>query len=267
MKTRTIEIWEVMWVVLVISILLSEVAFSRSAAEWGSGALQDDQRTFPRVRNARMNHAETIDSIFSAEVLEYPSPIYLRIFKYERVIELWAYSSTESSYVFLKPYPFTGFCGHLGPKRKQGDLQIPEGFYSIILFNPASNFHLSMKINYPNRSDRILGNPDRPGNEIFIHGSNVTIGCIPIGDNAIEELYIIALDSKSAGYDIPVHIFPCNFIDSSCAEIRRRYSERDTTISNFWNALKAGYDIFDTTCIPPIFSIDENGNYSFTDTN
>ena len=82
--------------------------------------------------------------------------------------------------------------GTTGPKRLQGDFQVPEGFYHINEFNPNSNYHLSMGLNYPNSSDRILSDSLRPGGEIYIHGSCVSVGCIPLNDDEIEELYLIA---------------------------------------------------------------------------
>jgi len=180
------------------------------------------------------------------------------------MLELWAYSGTDTQYVFLKSYPFTASSGDLGPKRREGDWQIPEGFYIIDHFNPASTFHLSMRIDYPNKSDKILGDKDKPGGEIRIHGSRVTIGCIPIGNAQIEELYIIALDSKDAGHEIPVHIFPCNFADTSNAQILRNYSEGDSTLSDFWKNIEQGYWLFERSHRLPKIWVDAHGKYIFT---
>lgn len=106
-------------------------------------------------------------------------------------------------------YPFCASSGILGPKRKEGDRQIPEGIYYINHFNPVSNFHLSLGINYPNPSDKILSDPAQPGESFYIHGNCVTIGCIPISDDKIKELYILAVEAYNNGQvKIPVHIFP-----------------------------------------------------------
>lgn len=119
-------------------------------------------------------------------------PIALLAFKKERKIELW--KRKQGRYRYVKTYRFTGFSGETGPKLKQGDGQIPEGLYRISYLNPNSSYHLSMKVNYPNRFDRKMARKDRRrrlGGDIFIHGNVVTIGCIPIGDKPIEELFTI----------------------------------------------------------------------------
>ena len=89
----------------------------------------------------------------------------------------------------------------------QGDYQVPEGFYYINEFNPNSNYHLSLGLNYPNASDRILSDSLSPGGDIYIHGSCVSVGCIPVTDEQIEEIYIIASYAKASGQDyIPTHL-------------------------------------------------------------
>jgi murein L,D-transpeptidase YafK len=60
----------------------------------------------------------------------------------------------------------------VGPKERDGDHRTPEGRYIIDRRNPASAFHLSLHISYPNdtdiaRSSR-LGVP--PSGDITIHG-------------------------------------------------------------------------------------------------
>ena len=90
----------------------------------------------------------------------------------------------------IKSYPFTGFSGGLGPKLREGDGQIPEGVYAIEYLNPNSQFHLSVKLDYPNVFDKADGR-DRLGFDIFIHGGSATIGCIPIGDAGIEEVFLM----------------------------------------------------------------------------
>ena len=94
----------------------------------------------------------------------------------------------------IKSYPFTGFSGGLGPKLRKGDGQIPEGVYAIEYLNPNSQFHLSVKLDYPNVFDKTKGRADgrdRLGFDIFIHGGSATIGCIPIGDAGIEEVFLM----------------------------------------------------------------------------
>ncbi len=236
--------------------------YARSASEWG-GELSTEHKDYPRVRKARTQCAAKIDSLFSQNGLEYPARIFLRAFKLEKELELWAYSDSVSSYILLKIYAICVTSGTPGPKRIEGDFQIPEGFYQVIGFNPASNFHLSLKIDYPNSSDKILSDPTSPGGEIYIHGSCVTIGCIPITDEFIKELYVIILDSKDAGFAVPVHIFPCRMDSSGCIEELGKFSENDDNLKMFWENIKIGYDFFEKNAKLPKISVESDGRYNF----
>ncbi len=112
--------------------------------------------------------------------------------KKEQILEIWTDDLDKN--ILIKKYKFTAFSGELGPKLQSGDRQIPEGIYEVESLNPNSSYHLSMKINYPNQFDEECAKIDNRkdlGGDIFIHGKNVTIGCIPIGDKNIEELFIL----------------------------------------------------------------------------
>jgi murein L,D-transpeptidase YafK len=143
-----------------------------------------------------------------------PQELILLAFKQERLLELWA--STKSGPKKIKTYPFTGYSGHLGPKLRKGDYQIPEGVYKIDFLNPNSSYHLSMRVDYPNVYDQKMANDEGRtdlGGDIFIHGKSVTIGCIPIGDKAIEEIFCLV---ANVGMDaVKVIISPCDFRKSS----------------------------------------------------
>lgn len=110
--------------------------------------------------------------------------------KEEKQLELWA--QHEQRWRFIHSYPMTAASGHAGPKLREGDWQVPEGLYKIIWLNPNSSYHLSMKIDYPNQFDLKHARADgrtEPGSDIFIHGKAVSIGCIALGDEAIDELF------------------------------------------------------------------------------
>ena len=175
-------------------------------------------------------------------------------------MELWAKSDDSTDFRLITEYHFTAFSGQMGPKRRQGDLQIPEGFYHIDRFNPASNFLLSLGLNYPNKSDRIRKSADDPGGDIFIHGNRVTIGCIPIGDCKIEELYIIAVDTRSGGQTkIPVHIFPCQLDNKKIFEsVLADYRQ----FKSFWEEIYEGYSFFEKHRRLPNTRIDSTGKYN-----
>lgn len=224
---------------------------------------KQEQQNYSRVRQARINTKSSRDSILAAADLNGSSyQIFMRALKYERILQLWAAHSDSNTFKHLKDYRFTSFCGELGPKRYQGDRQIPEGIYYIDRFNPSSHYHLSMGINYPNKSDRVRKTKPDPGGDIFIHGNRVTIGCIPIGDSLIEELYVFAVDAKSNGQNrIPVHIFPCRMDDSLKINMLKPYYDRDPSPKSFWEELRPLYNYFEKNHRFPKISISADGRY------
>ncbi len=217
-----------------------------------------------RVRETYSEKEKYIRNILKEKGISSESvEIFLRIFKKEKTVELWAKNSKDTQFVYLKEYSICSLSGNFGPKRKQGDLQVPEGFYAINMFNPASNFYLSLGIDYPNKSDRILSRYKNPGGSIFIHGSCVTIGCIPITDDKIKELYILALESKNNGQEkIPVHIFPARLNETGFRELNNSFAS-DTGLIGFWRNLKEGFDYFEKFKRPPAVNVKKSGKYFF----
>lgn len=136
-----------------------------------------------------------------------PDEIHLLAFKNEKILEVWSKNNDEMALV--KTFAFAGFSGESGPKLREGDKQIPEGIYRIVNLNPNSSYHLSMLLNYPNEFDiekaRIEGR-ENPGSDICIHGGFRTIGCIPVGNDAIEEIYYLV--EELGINDVVVKIFP-----------------------------------------------------------
>lgn len=128
-----------------------------------------------------------------------PREIALLVFKRENRLALWAREGAE--WRFIRDYTVLAASGHAGPKLREGDLQVPEGIYRIEHLNPNSSYHLSMKVNYPNTFDRSMARSDgrtRLGGDIFIHGKAVSIGCVAIGDRAIEELFTLVAQTGHA---------------------------------------------------------------------
>jgi len=145
-----------------------------------------------------------------ANFIVYPKNLTLIGLKHERLLEVWTEKNGKK--IHLVTYPFTAFSGILGPKFKEGDRQIPEGMYKIGYFNPNSKYHLSMNINYPNAFDKRMAKKEgrtNLGSAIMIHGKAVTVGCIPIGDDNIEELYFLA--EKVGRKNIKVILAPVDF--------------------------------------------------------
>ncbi len=139
-----------------------------------------------------------------------PQKIALLAFKSEKRLELWA--KHNNRWMLIKPYPIFAASGGPGPKLQEGDRQVPEGVYRIEYLNPNSNFHLSMKLNYPNFDDMERALDDgrtNLGGQIFIHGSAVSIGCIAVGNRAIEELFTLV--SRVGAEQVQVVIAPKDF--------------------------------------------------------
>jgi len=178
-------------------------------------------------------------------------PVYLRIFKKEHILELWVKSGKK--YRLYKQYPILKLSGYLGPKRKEGDRQNPEGVYRIYKssLNPRSKYHLSMDIGYPNIYDIHLG---RTGSHIMIHGSNKSIGCFAMGDGPIEEIYRLVESALDNGQKfVYVAIFP--FIMN---EKNMKKYERFKSLHTFWRQLQNIYDIFEIERVPPKVIVLEN---------
>lgn len=219
---------------------------------------------FTRAAAARNEKKQYLKELFESCGISYPpGKIFIRIFKSERILEMWAEAKSGMEFAIVKSYMITCSSGKLGPKRREGDMQVPEGFYHINRLNPQSRYYLSLGIDYPNASDMILGERGNIGGDIFIHGGCRSIGCIPIGDDAIKEVYLAVLDSGYEDEKAPVHIFPAKLDDENFKELCRTYEYNEKFIA-FWENLKAGYDIFEKNRILPEVTVNEEGIYIFS---
>jgi len=135
---------------------------------------------------------------FNKKELSYPPRrLVFAGFKQEKVLEIYA-AGADGRFRFVRAYPILKLSGELGPKLREGDRQVPEGIYAIESLNPNSRFHLSLRLNYPNRFDREQArNEGRTnlGGDIMIHGSSVSVGCLAMGDEAAEDLFVLAADT------------------------------------------------------------------------
>lgn len=201
------------------------------------------QKQYPRVRQAITEKQMVVESKLSELGLKLDNYELLMVaYKDQDRLELHAKNIDEDQYQLLSNYEICDRSGVLGPKRKQGDLQVPEGFYHIDRFNPVSNYHLSLGINYPNASDRIKSSAANLGGDIFIHGNCTTIGCLPMTDELIKEIYLFATHAKDNGQQkIPVYIFPFEMDDSSFQSYHEDYRSQPQLVE-FWRNLKLGYD-------------------------
>lgn len=149
---------------------------------------------------------------FQAITVSYPPKNMIFVgLKHERVLEVWI-ADQKQDYRLLKTYPILGASGTLGPKLAEGDFQVPEGLYRIESLNPNSLYHLSLRVNYPNQFDRKMGAADgrtNLGSDIMIHGRTASIGCLAMGDEAAEDLFILA--AKTGVENIEVILSPVDF--------------------------------------------------------
>lgn len=199
-----------------------------------------------RAEQAAKRVKPTLVTALQKKDLSYGSPVFIRIFKSEKVLEVWV--KQNSSFALFHSYPICTFSGRLGPKLREGDGQSPEGFYRVGLgqLNPYSSYHLSFNLGYPNAHDRANG---RTGNYLMVHGNCVSIGCYAMGDEAIEEIYTLMEAALRGGQkNIDVHVFPFRFDNTKLAWQRSEWQP-------FWSDLKSGFDVFNQTRKPPIITV------------
>jgi murein L,D-transpeptidase YafK len=227
-------------------------------------SFKENQLKQSRVKTAFDEKEIVVKQYFSEKKLSFNKfQLFLRGFKKEQVLEVWVKEKGKEEFVLLHTYEFCTTSGTLGPKRKEGDLQIPEGVYYINHFNPQSNFYLSLGLNYPNASDKILSHATKPGGSIYIHGNCVTIGCIPITDDKIKELYVLAVESRNNGQEkIPVHVFPTKLDDGAVEKLIAEHSP-DEKIQSFWKNLKPIYLDFEFTKKLRTVKVNNKGEYYF----
>jgi murein L,D-transpeptidase YafK len=215
------------------------------------------------MNEALKKKQDTLMKQFKAKGLAWPvKSMYLRSFKYDSQLEVWVRYENGEKYKLFKTYKVCALAGSLGPKRMQGDFQVPEGFYYINEFNPRSQYHLSLGLNYPNLSDKVLSDSLQPGGDIYIHGSCVTTGCIPITDNQIEELYILAAHARNQGQEfIPVHIFPIQFKNSRSVDYLNKYLRDFPEYKPLVQEMKEAYDYFERSKHIPVILVNRNGRH------
>lgn len=212
-----------------------------------------------RVASARTRSEAAVQQKFAQAGVKYPPrEAFLRAFKREAVLEVWARSG-HGRFRLIHAYPWTVNSGGPGPKRREGDRQIPEGCYVIDAFNPRSRFHLSLRVNYPNASDRVRSDPEKPGFDIYLHGKQVSIGCLALGDAAIEEVYLLALDAGNRDA-ISIHLFPARMQGPEWERLRAAHAD----LAPFWSELQPAFDAFEQTKRVPPVTVAADGRYVIT---
>ena len=223
-----------------------------------------NQKTYPRVRTAYQEKELILKNRLKEQGLSLENlHILIVAYKAEKELEIFAKSKQQKKFVKIGTYNICRTSGNLGPKNKSGDYQTPEGFYSIDRFNPSSSYYLSLGINYPNQTDRIRSKALNLGGDIFIHGKCVTIGCLPMTNEGINEIYLYAINAKQNGQNnIPVYIFPYRLSKTNIKIYTEAYKNYPELLS-FWDNLKLGYDKFNKEREPLIIKTTMNGTYNF----
>lgn len=185
--------------------------------------------------------------------------LYLRVFKNEKVLELWMKKKSDSTYKLFRNYTVCASSGTLGPKRKEGDGQVPEGFYKLDLFNPTSSYYLSLRVSYPNASDAILKDGKNAGGAIMVHGNCVTIGCLPMTDDKIKEIYVLCVEAQNRQRPLNIDIFPAKLSEANLKALGASYPQHTA----FWSRLKPRYTWFEQHKSLAKVAIDKKGNYTY----
>ena len=199
------------------------------------------KRSYPRVTQ-RLNKLGLILG----------SPLYIRIFKDSKELEVWL-ESRRGTYELFKRYAICHHSGELGPKTREGDRQSPEGFYQVgrAQMNPWSNFHLAFNLGYPNAYDQAH---QWTGGELMIHGRCSSSGCFAMTDYYMDEIYTLADAALVSSQDFfPVHIFPFRLSPENLAGFTK------TRWYEFWLELAPGYRFFEENSVPPRVEVNEGG--------
>lgn len=173
---------------------------------------------------------------FAAKHVAYP-PHKLLLLGLKREKQLQVYAADDGQpWRFMRAFPIQGLSGKSGPKLRFGDLQVPEGFYRIESLNPNSAFHLALRVNYPNDFDHSQAQKDgrtELGGDIMIHGSNASIGCLAMGDETAEDLFVLA--AEVGVENIEVVLSPLDFREGDVPDD----AQRPAWISHLYDELKA----------------------------
>ncbi|MFU8893066.1 MAG: L,D-transpeptidase family protein [Luteolibacter sp.] len=211
----------------------------------------------PRAAAASQRVRPALESALYQQGLRFGDPVFLRAYKKERLLEVFVRNRDDGKFHLFRSYPVAAASGAPGPKLREGDKQVPEGFYSVSppAMNSESKFHLSFNLGYPNAFDR---HHRRDGSLIMIHGGRASIGCLAMTDPAIEEIYTLCDAAQRGGQRFfRVHIFPFRMTDENLA------ATHDHPWHDFWRNLRDGHDWFEKHGVPPDARVSPDGTYLF----
>lgn len=221
------------------AFLITVMSISASAQK----GFKQQQLKFERVRTAYDLKWASLEKELKKGGFDNGFELLFNYYKIEGQLEVWLKTTKQNSFTLFKTYNACAKSGTLGPKVIEGDLQTPEGFYKLNAFNPMSLYHLSLGIDYPNVVDKVRTGEDRKtGGDIYIHGDCVTIGCVPLTDDKIREVYVLAVEARNSGQkEILVNIFPFKMTKDNLGRQAKFYPQHVA----FWKTLQLGFDYFD----------------------
>lgn len=194
---------------------------------------------------------DRLQQMLGKKSLDWGAPVFIRIFKEPSELEVWL-RGPDQRFTLFKRYIICRFSGQLGPKVQTGDMQAPEGFYSVGpgQMNPWSNNHLSFNLGYPNLYDQSLG---RTGSALMVHGGCTSEGCFAMTDYYMDEIYTLVDAALASGQmEFQVHIYPFRMTQENLNKHRR------SPWFSFWKNLKRGYDLFEAHRLPPLVDVHEH---------
>ena len=214
-----------------------------TSSAFAQNGFKQQQLKFERVRTAYDLKWSSLEKDLQKAGFSNGFEMLINAYKTEGKVEIWLKTAKQDKFTLSKTYDACAKSGTLGPKVIEGDLQTPEGFYNINVFNPMSLYHLSLGVDYPNAVDKArTGKNRKTGGDIYIHGNCVTIGCIPLTDDKIREVYVLAVEARNNGQkEIPVNIFPFKMTKANFDGYAKQFPQH----AAFWNTLKPGFDYFE----------------------
>jgi murein L,D-transpeptidase YafK len=230
----------------IFSLIESELIRAEKAKRWGLASTGQPLPGTPDLKNLSERLAE--------KGMRLGAPVFLRIFKREFELEAWI--KRNDRFELFATYPVCMWSGALGPKLRQGDRQAPEGFYTVdkSALNPASKYHRSFNLGFPNAFDRAHG---RTGSLLMVHGDCRSIGCYAMTNAVIDEIWNLVTAALDAGQSrFQVQVFPFRMTEDNLAW------HANAPEAAFWRQLKAGYDAFEARHEPPEVSVCR-GQYVF----
>ncbi len=206
----------------------------------------------PKAAHLLAQRQPAVQQELTRKNLRLGMPVFMRIFKMEGVLEVWM--QPKDRFVLFKSYPICAYSGFPGPKLHEGDWQSPEGFYRVTRaqMHPNSRHHLAFNIGYPNELDR---QRQRTGSAIMVHGECSSRGCFAMGNQAMEEIFLLAHAALAGGQEsFAIHIFPFRLTQANLHKFR------SSPWLAFWKSLEPGFSAFETSHqVPDILT--EKGHY------